>query len=272
MAFITDSNDQTFPVAMLGGGKPVIGISGAASASQSVLCMMQMIHWAGATPLLLCEHKERTRGSLQLTMLQDLSRIHGLIVMGNNEDIDPAKYGASCHSQTSVERDEARAHYEERMIEMAIKIRLPLLGICGGMQRINVVCGGTLHQYLPELVGDDRHMRPDAQEVAHSPICFRNRTNLSLIAQQVYEGAIVYENSLHRQAIDRIADGFVVSAVSADGQFKVVKAIEASADSRYANQFIMGVQWHPEYGASGVGQAIIGSFVEHAEGFLQQAL
>lgn len=251
--------------------RPVIGISGAHSGTTSVMCMMQMIHWSGATPLLLCEHKTRTLGSLQLTMLQDLSRIHGLIVMGNDADIDPSKYGASVGVNTQIERNEVRASYEERMIEMAIKTRLPLLGICGGMQRINVICGGTLHQYLSDLVGDHRHMRRDvAPSVGHSPICFRRRTHLSIIASRVQRGAIVHENSLHRQAVDHVGDGLMVSAVSHDGKYEVVKAIEAATDSPYANQFLMEVQWHPEYGASEVGQAIMSSFVEHARGFVQQ--
>lgn len=182
MAFISDSNEPSFPVCLRGGSRPVIGISGANGASQSVLCMMQMIHWAGAIPLLLCEHKERTRGSLQLTMLQDLSRIHGLIVMG----------------KTMSENNGPHDSYEKHMIEMAIKIHLPLLGICDGMQRIHTLCGGVF---------------PHACDWSFS-----------------------------------------------------------SSDSYYSEQFIMGVQPSAKQETEAVMEIAVGSFVEHAQVFLQRAL
>ncbi len=164
---------------------PVIGISGAQGGTTSVMCMMQMIHWAGATPLLLCEHQERTLGSLQLTVLKDISRIHGLIVMSDDDAVDA--------------RHASGAAYEDRMIETAIKTRLPLLGIGGGIQRLDALCGGTLHQYHPDLVGTP----------------------------------------------------------------------QPAASASHCDQFLMGVQWHPQHGSSEVGQAVMGSFVEHVREFMR---
>jgi putative glutamine amidotransferase len=164
-----------------------------------------------------------------------LGAVAGLILCGG-PDLDPALYGqsrATATAQLSPERDAP----ELMLARAALERDLPLLGICRGMQVLNVVRGGTLHQHLPDVVGHDGHAtRPghfDAHRVRTTP-----GTRVSAVL-----GAETTVMSGHHQGIDRVGGGLVASAWSPDG------AVEALEDPD--RRFAVGVLWHPEQGDDG---------------------
>jgi putative glutamine amidotransferase len=256
---------------------PVIGISGGSSDSASVRAVVTQIRSTGAEPVFLGGHQERIgrHGSADAAVKHDLSRLDSLVVMGNNDDIDPAKYGQDRDPATKVETDLARAAYEEKAIQYALDSGMPLMGVCGGMQRLNVLGGGTLLQDITRIVGDNHHMQTDAPFVPVQIVSIEQDTRLGNIAgnkgfytpthQQLPPG-MVPENSMHHQAVDKVRGDFRVNAVSDDG---IIEGIEPTPGSRYANQFVLGVQWHPEFGASELGPKIAGNLTHAAQAFAE---
>jgi gamma-glutamyl-gamma-aminobutyrate hydrolase PuuD len=160
-----------------------------------------------------------------------LSRLDGLLLVGGG-DLDPVRYGAVPHPRNTpvnVARDDA----ELALLEEALAQRLPILGICRGLQLLNVALGGTLHQHVPDVVGHERHSGGGSvfsrHEVHLRPRCVLarslNRTTLDV-------------PSLHHQAIDRLGTGLTACAWSDDG---LIEAAELQD-----HPFTVGVQWHPE--------------------------
>jgi putative glutamine amidotransferase len=169
-----------------------------------------------------------------------LPRLDGLVLSGGG-DITPACYGAAPHPASerfSAERDSA----ELDLCRRAIATGLPLLGICRGLQVINVALGGTLHQHLPDLVGDDSHSPEQAGYGAHK-VSVAPATRLAQILGRS-EAAVPTH---HHQAIDRLGRDLVATAWSDDG---VIEAVEFASGCQLdsAAPFMIGVQWHPEAG------------------------
>jgi putative glutamine amidotransferase len=163
-----------------------------------------------------------------------LDLIDGLLLAGG-ADIDPSAYGQAAHHATNGTVPERDA-FEIALVRAAIEQDLPVLGICRGMQLINVARGGTLVQHLPEHVGHQEHRRSvgsfdDADhevEVSEGTLAMR-------VVGEIRHDA----KSHHHQGIDRLGGGLRVSATSTlDG---LPEAIELP-DRR----FVLGVQWHPE--------------------------
>ena len=166
-----------------------------------------------------------------------LSRIDGLIVAGG-KDVDPALYGQDRHSATDEARPDRDA-WETTLLTTAIEIGLPFLGICRGLQVLNVALGGTLHQHLPEVIGSERY-NLGGGVFAENEVLVEPATRVSgmLGPGDVSIGHRVTGKSYHHQAIDDLGDGLSVSARSDDG---IVQAVEVDAVP-----FGVGVQWHPE--------------------------
>ena len=173
--------------------------------------------------------------------LHDLvHRLDGLMLTGSPSNVHPEHYG-----QEPV--PEAEPHDPERdettlpLIREALDQGLPLLAICRGMQELNVALGGTLHHRVHELPDRDDHRRPDHEDpdVQYGP-----RHSIALTPGGAFEelaGATeLTVNSLHWQAIDRVAESLTVEATAADGTIEAVSVTEARG-------FALGVQWHPEY-------------------------
>lgn len=163
-----------------------------------------------------------------------LDRLDGLLLSGG-ADLDPALYGQPAHRETrgfQRERDE----FEIALALRAIERDLPVLGICRGIQVLDVAYGGTLHQHLPESHGHEDHRR-----VAGSFDDADHDVRLadgSLAARAA--GELVHATkSHHHQGIDRLGDGFLATGVSTLDE--LVEAIE-----RPDRRFVLGVQWHPE--------------------------
>ena len=241
--------------------RPVIGISGSSGQSKSVVAMMTQIRSAGAEPVFIGEHATRIAGGVEQAVTRDLARIDGLVVLGNDDDIDPAKYGQKPHKDTHIEAPE-RAAYEELAMQRALDMGMPLVAVCAGMQRLNVLGGGTLNQSVAEKVGSTKHHQGDiAPFIPVQLVSIDPSSKLQTIAGSttgVYtptRGAlpdnIIMENSFHHQAVDKVRDDFRVSAISSEDG--VAEAIEPKTGSKYDGQFVVGVQWHPEFGASDFG-------------------
>jgi putative glutamine amidotransferase len=164
----------------------------------------------------------------------------GFCLPGSPADVDPGKYGQA-RQQETAERDELREAVDELIFQEAFGKRKPLLGICFGLQSLNVWRGGTLVQHLPGRM---------ASEVNHAP----GRTVRQAHALKVEPGSRLatlweesgepmapgYVNSSHHQAVDLPGKGLhVVAVCPEDG---VVEALEGDD----AQHFVLGVQWHPE--------------------------
>src|SRR5947207_12059682 len=163
-----------------------------------------------------------------------LDLIDGLVLAGG-ADIDPASYGATPHEKTSGTVPE-RDVYEIAMARGAIERDMPLLGICRGMQLLNVACGGTLLQHLPERFGHHEHRRVlGSFDGADHDVELRAET----LAMRVVGEASHATKSHHHQGVDELGEGLIVSGTSAMDELP--EAIELPDRS-----FVLGVQWHPE--------------------------
>ncbi len=169
-----------------------------------------------------------------------LSRLDGLVLSGGG-DIDPAHYGAArddASGPANPERDAA----ELGLWRHALASGLPVLGICRGLQVINVAQGGTLHQHVPDLVGHDGHS-PDPGSYGSHKVSVAPTSRLAGVVGRTETAVPTH----HHQAIDRLGAGLVATAWTDDG---VIEAIEFSADEdpAGAGRFMLAVQWHPEAG------------------------
>jgi putative glutamine amidotransferase len=163
-----------------------------------------------------------------------LDRVSGLLVTGGPFDIAPERYGQTAKEGLGTLKP-LRTEFETALLNSALRRHIPILGICGGMQLLNVVLGGTLVQDILREIPNakDHEQKHDRQHPAH-PVDVREGTQL---AEMMGKGQVMV-NSTHHQAVKTAGDNVVVSALSPDG---VVEAIEFSS-----HPFAIGVQWHPE--------------------------
>jgi gamma-glutamyl-gamma-aminobutyrate hydrolase PuuD len=165
-----------------------------------------------------------------------VDRLDALVLSGG-PDLDPGCYGAPPHPRTGAPRTERDAA-ETAMLHRALARRIPVLGVCRGMQVLNVALGGTLSQHLPDDVGHEGHNpRPGvfgSVDVALEPG--------SRVGRAV--GPATEVRCHHHQALDRLGDGLVVTGRATDG---TVEAVERAGPG-----FVVGVQWHPEQAAADV--------------------
>jgi putative glutamine amidotransferase len=162
-----------------------------------------------------------------------LDGLDGLIITGG-KDVDPARYGQSAHTETDEPRPDRDA-WEDLLLHQAIARELPFLGICRGAQMLNVALGGSLHQHLPDLVGNTSHQAGGGVFNVVDVVIEPNTTLSTLLDGQTLLPAVpVY----HHQSIDRVADGLTVTARTDAG---IVQAVELPAVP-----FGVAVQWHPE--------------------------
>lgn len=184
---------------------------------------------------------------------QALDLIDGLILAGG-ADIDPASYGERPHPET-VSTVPERDAFEIALTRAAIERDIPLLGICRGMQLINVACGGTLLQHLPDRYGHHEHRRVVGSfDGAEHDVLL---TEGSLAARAAGELSHVTK-SHHHQGVDRLGEGLTTSGVSTLDE--LTEAIEwggGSSDRR----FVLGVQWHPE---ADLASSVVGALVDAA--------
>jgi len=181
-----------------------------------------------------------------------LDSLDGLIVTGGHFDVDPALFGAA-QSHPTVRLKAKRTAFELAATRAALSRDLPLLGICGGQQLLNVVLGGSLIQHLPDEVPDAlAHEQPNPRNEPGHEVAILPGTMLHRIC--AVERLAV--NSAHHQAVNEVGPGVVVDARAPDG---VIEGIEA-----LGHRFCLGVQWHPEFALSAADRAIFAAFVAAA--------
>jgi putative glutamine amidotransferase len=162
-----------------------------------------------------------------------VSRLDGLVLSGG-PDLAPAAYGAPPHPEQGT-TEPALDSFEYAVVAEALRLGLPILGICRGAQALNVALGGALHQHLPEVVGDAVTHRQS--EDGRRPTHVVEIVPGTRLAGMLGPGQMAV-NSFHHQAVARLGTGLRVCARAADG------TIEAIEDP--ARAFVLAVQWHAE--------------------------
>ncbi|MBO1328673.1 gamma-glutamyl-gamma-aminobutyrate hydrolase family protein [Acetobacter suratthaniensis] len=235
--------------------RPVIGITldledgGADQYSRFAWCAMRenylsAVSTAGGLPVAL---------PLFPQLAHDyMDRLDGLLITGGAFDIDPALYGEQTR-HPSVTLRPRRTRAESAFLAEAMTRGLPVLGICGGMQLMAVALGGTLIQHLPDTLPDALpHEQPNPRDEASHAVDILPGTQLASIAQDRARAAV---NSAHHQAVRDVGRGRV-NAVAEDG---VIEGVEDPAQ-----EFFIGVQWHPEFGIDPVDKALFRAFIKAA--------
>jgi putative glutamine amidotransferase len=159
-----------------------------------------------------------------------LDGIDGLILTGG-KDVEAALYGELAHPENDAPRPDRDA-WELALVRAAIARDLPLLGICRGLQVLNVALGGTLVQHLPDVIGSSRYSYGNAT-FADNPVATVPGTRVAGML-----GATLTVKCYHHQAINRLAPGLTVSARGDDG---IIQAVDIDGLG-----FGVAVQWHPE--------------------------
>lgn len=175
----------------------------------------------GAVPLIL---------NVDMSIGAVLSLVDGIVISGG-EDLDPSLYNETLLESIGATREPvARYTWEKQLIAGCDEMGIPILGICYGMQALNVYYGGTLYQDIATELPESIEHKLTAHDVTFE------RDFLGYTAGDTRTIA-----SRHHQAVDQIADGFEVSALAPDG------VVEAFAGERH-----YGMQWHPESDITGV--------------------
>ena len=219
-------------------GRPLIGVCAAIEpASFGVwkdepavllpLSYSRAIHGAGAMVAMLPPDRRASEDPREL-----LDRIDAL-VLGGGADIDPESQGVEAHPET-VGSNPDRDRFEIALALGALDRGMPLLGVCRGMQVLNVACGGTLDQHIPERLGHEIH-RPVPGSWAEHDV----RIEPGSLAARAAGTESLTVKSHHHQGIERVAENLKPSAWATDDES--VEAIESGDGG-----FVLGVLWHPE--------------------------
>ena len=221
-----------------GVARPVVGIptpieharwAGVWEADCAIVAMTYIgaVQRAGGIALLLPPDAQAAEEPAEL-----LDHLDALLLAGG-ADMDPASYGAAPHPRTAGVRAERDA-FELALVRGALARDLPVLGVCRGMQVLNVARGGTLHQHVPELVGHEDHRRVPGAFGDHDV-----RLQAGSLAARAAGGLTVPTKSHHHQAIDALGTGLRITGWSTLDELP--EAIELPGA-----RFALGVQWHPE--------------------------
>jgi putative glutamine amidotransferase len=168
-----------------------------------------------------------------------LPLVDGVLLTGSPSNVEATHFGATALPTDLL--DPRRDRLTMRLVREALVKGVPLLGVCRGLQEINVALGGTLHQALHDQPGMMDHREPAGEELA---VQFAERHEVLLEPGSCFAewagGTRAFVNSLHGQGVKRLGEGLVAEARAPDGLVEGVRVMGAPA-------FAYGVQWHPEW-------------------------
>lgn len=192
------------------------------------------IRGADAIPLIL----PSLAGAIDLDEVLD--RVDGVLLTGARSNVDPTLYGGEA-SETNGPYDPQRDAMTQSLIRRTLSRGVPLLAICRGMQELNVALGGTLATEIQQLPGRLDHRAPEAPTQAERfALAHRVQPAAGGCLAAILGSTPVQVNSLHRQAVDRLAPGLVVEATAEDGTIEAARPSDAPG-------WCLATQWHPEY-------------------------
>ena len=223
---------------MKGKSRPTVGVTAATEsvsygtwselpAFVSPASYVRAVQRAGGRPVLLLPDPEDTEDPDGV-----LDIIDALIITGGAADVDPALYGQEPHPETGPVQEERDA-YELALVRAAIGRGMPTLGICRGMQVLNIAYGGGIEQHLPDVVGHEDHR--------HTPGTFADHEvdlETGSLAARAVGAQRTPVKSHHHQGVREIGEGLIVTGRSDDD---IVEALEDPSCP-----FVLGVLWHPE--------------------------
>lgn len=210
---------------------------------------VKSIEMAGGTPILFPALENKA----QLSRLVDM--VDGILLPGGY-DLDPITFGEEPLPGLGVV-DPVRDELELTVCRMALERNQPILGICRGLQLLNVAAGGRLYQDLPSQA--ERKLIQHRQTAPRWFPSHEITIASGSVLKRIFNGiSCLRVNSFHHQAVKDVAPGLVVTAVAKDG---VIEAIESPT-----HKFVLGVQWHPEvmWETAPEQAAIFRAFVEAA--------
>jgi putative glutamine amidotransferase len=217
--------------------KPIIGITAGRRTEEGALAPLNRIDIsvnysravaaAGGLPVILAP-MPGTAGDV-------LEFVDGLVFSGGS-DLDPALFGDTSVHPDTYGIDADRDTFELELARLAYERDVPVMGICRGIQSLNVALGGTLHQHVPDI-SSLQHRQQEAGVVSYEPI-HPVRIEAGSMVAEIFGMATVETNSFHHQAIKDVADRFTATGWSGDG---LVEAVEARNRTCF-----FAVQWHPE--------------------------
>jgi putative glutamine amidotransferase len=183
---------------------------------------------------------------MKAEVLRIMERCDGVLLPGSNADVDPAKFGATRSSRTAA-ADPRRDAVDALLLQDAYSLRKPILGICYGLQSLNVYRSGSLIQHIPDFLPEELRTRVNHEAgkkvaVAHA-VEIEDDSNLAeIVNRNGQEGhkIVVPVNSSHHQSAGTIGDGLRIAARCPDDG--IIEALEGTAP----DHFVLAVQWHPE--------------------------
>jgi putative glutamine amidotransferase len=219
--------------------RPTIGIT----ASLETVTSGPWVERSAVVPIHYCEAVQRAGGRAVLLVPDSadaaepdeiLDLVDGVLITGAAGDVDPSRYGAHPHPETHAVAP-VRDDFELALVHAAEARDVPLLGICRGMEVLNVAHGGTLEQHLPDAVGHDAHARTPGEFVRHAV-----RLEPGSLAARAVGAETAEVHGFHHQGVREVGEGLRPTAWAAleDG---IVEGIE-----RPDRAFALGVLWHPE--------------------------
>ncbi len=190
---------------------------------------VRAIEELGGVPLVLPLLGDRS------TRRRLLQQIDGLLLTGSGPDLPPSLYGERRRYPFKTV-SERRTNFELDMVHLAKEANIPLLGICGGMQTMNVACGGSLLQDIQSQVSTALQHR---QHTRATHLSHTVAVTPGSLLRHIVRSVSMRVNSSHHQSVKAVAPSLVASALAPDG---IVEAIESPT-----HRFFLGIQWHPEF-------------------------
>ena len=241
---------------------PLIGISGSISKTEKEMsiqtCYTNALMKAGALPVLLCPNMD------DAMLRQCMNGLDGILLAGGN-DVSPDRYGHDPIDELG-EVCPLRDDFEGRLVRMAAEMQMPVLGICRGIQSINVAMGGTLWQDVPSQYRTAEGTKGIAHSQTRADFYTSHRVLIKehSMLMQVIGQSEIRVNSFHHQGVRDVAPGMNVAAHASDG---LIEAIEHPD-----MPFFLGVQWHPEryFDRDETAMSIFRAFADAARDYQSQ--